>query len=149
MAKKTFSRGIPLENPPSSPTLGCVGEGLVGETPHPKASTTAFGWFCIGMREGEFCERLKALVLSKERINRKDEGKNEPPTSVGEDSILPFCEILKLPCPRRVRRPRRPEKNHQINGQSRTPVPTVLNIIFFDRGEKFPHYSGITVRVEG
>ena len=79
MAKKTFSRGIPLENPPSSPTLGCVGEGLVGETPHPKASTTAFGWFCIGMREGEFCERLKALVLSKERINQKDEGKDDSP----------------------------------------------------------------------
>ena len=126
MAKKTFSRGIPLENPPSSPTLRCVGEGLVGETPHPKASTTAFGWFCIGMREGEFCERFRPLVLSKGRINRqverkketidkskernnrKVEGKNESPTSVGEDSILPLCEILKFPCPRRGRRPRRP-----------------------------------------
>ena len=72
MAKKTFSRGSPLENPPSSPTLRCVGEGLVGETAHPKASTTAFGWFCIGMREGEFCERFRPLVLSKGRINRKE-----------------------------------------------------------------------------
>ena len=56
------------------------------------------------LREVEGSRSFERKNQSKGRNDRKDEGKNEPPTSVGEDSILPFCEILKLPCPRRGRR---------------------------------------------